>query len=271
MNIWQVTRQLEYLIRARYWEDDSNNEKVIRVIPTAGPTSEALKGFRPPFVLITPLGGPADPEEPDLWDETIRLVIVAGVEGDSLGKMSLLGGVRASGQASSQGRGLLELQEEVLAAVKLLATSTGLTIQGRNAQGGEASNDEEFGYITSRVLLYSVRCTGFRYYHPADLFTAEDATGGNCDLSWSLPPDRFDRRKVMLRRAAGATAPATIADGTEVALSGDLATSKTDDPGAGTFSYSLFAGYLERSDDMPPTTGTPDRWSDPVSATVVVT
>lgn len=271
MNIWQVTRQLEYLIRSRYWEGDNTNEKVIRPVPTAGLTREALKDVKLPFVLITPLGGPADGEDPDLWDETIRFVIVAGVEGDDHGKMSLLGGVRSAGQGSSKGRGLLELQEEVMAAVRLLSTGTGLVVQGRNLQAGEAAQDEEYGYITSRQLLYSVKCTAFRYYHPCDLFAAEDATGGNCDLTWALPPDRFDRRKMMLRRAAGSTAPATIADGTEVVLASDLAVSHTDNPGAGTFSYSLFAGYLEKSDDMPPMTGTPDRWSDPVSVTVVVT
>jgi len=271
MNIWQIMRQLEYLIASRKWEDDAGNEEVILPVPTAGTPKRAANSLTLPFVLITPLGGPADEEDPDIWDESVRFVIVSGQGADPTGKAALIGGSRASGQGSSHGRGLLELQEEVLAAINQLGKDLGVVIQGRNARSGEAFEDDDFGYIVNRQLFYDVRCTSFRYYHPCRVFAAVDGASGEADLTWNLPPDRFDRRKLMLRRASGSTPPADTSSGTEVALGSDLPTSFTDDPGAGTWSYSLFAGYLETSDDMPPTSGDPDRWSEKITATVVVT
>jgi hypothetical protein len=55
--------------------------------------------------------------------------------------------------------------------------------------------------------------------------------------------NRFDRRQMVLRR--GATLPASATAGTGVTLSGDLATSVVDTPGAGTWYYALFAAYDE--------------------------
>ncbi len=73
-----------------------------------------------------------------------------------------------------------------------------------------------------------------------------NVAGGTVNLSWALPATRFDTRRVMLRRESGAViGDFTPTTGTEVTLSGDLATSEADVPGAGTFTYALFFVYDE--------------------------
>lgn len=95
--------------------------------------------------------------------------------------------------------------------------------------------------------------------------------GGDATLAWRVPPDRFDRFRVRLRRAAGATAPATSTDGTNVAIA-DLATGVTDSPGAGEFSYALFGQYDEtQGKDRGGTPATAERDSVSVTRTVTVT
>ena len=114
--------------------------------------------------------------------------------------------------------------------------------------------------------------TDERFYPPPIRFTAVDATAGNATLAWVNPPDRYDfhssataRGGMILRRAAGSTPPTGPTDGTGITLSGDFAESKTDDPGAGEFSYALFAGYDETLD------ASNDRFSAAATATVTVT
>jgi len=94
-------------------------------------------------------------------------------------------------------------------------------------------------YVFAATVSYE------RFYHSCEQFKAADAGSGNASLSWTIPPDRFDRDKVILRRAAGSTPPASATAGTGVTLSGDLATSVTDNPGSGSFAYSLFGAYDE--------------------------
>lgn len=271
MNRWQICEQLKYLLRKRKWEDDSGNEKVFNAFTTGGVPRSAWADIPTPFCIIQPKTGKADPEDPNLWDYRFKFVIIAEVEGDSLGEFAMMGGARTGGQGSSDGRGLLELEEELFKALNLLSTDLGIEYQAKNADIEDSINDAELGYMALGTYNYDIRGASFRYYHPVTRLLGVDATGGNCTLTWQLPPDRYDRRSIIVRRAAGSTAPATPSAGTGISLSSDLATSKTDNPGAGVFSYAVFAAYLENSDEKPPTSGTPDRYSLAATVTVTVT
>ena len=107
--------------------------------------------------------------------------------------------------------------------------------------------------------------TAEAYYHPARVLQATASGGGAVALTWAIPPDRWDRVNVVLRRAAGATAPSSATAGTSVTLASVLATSVTDTPGAGQFSYALFSGY-DRDGD-----GDVDTHSASVTRTVTAT
>lgn len=67
---------------------------------------------------------------------------------------------------------------------------------------------------------------------------------GNPDLTWVLPfsTSRFDYTDLHLEYASGTTAPASVGDGTEIALT-KTDTSVTHGLAAGTYSFSLWTGW----------------------------
>lgn len=267
MNAWQCLRQLRSILRAAVWPDGTG-EVVFsnRVHVTAGPPEGVIPSIGYPFCLLAP--GSADEDEDEAFVEVtgIRALLVVRGAGDAYGETALMGGPRSGGQGSSKGRGLLEVEEALRDAVAKLSGPNGvnLRVTGRSAPVAQTIGSD---YVVSREYSLEAVLTVDRTYPPATSFLASDATGGNASLTWALPPSRYDRVGVVLRRAAGTTAPASATAGTGVALSSALATSKTDNPGAGTFSYALFAGY----DEVSATPATPDRYSVAATATVVVT
>jgi hypothetical protein len=238
------------------------------VIISSAPQLQALQSVRVPIAIIRPEEGQADPEFSELHEiisRTIRVTLVSAIAGDAgLGQSAILGGPRVDGNTKSTNRGLLELEEEVFYALKHLSDVNGLTIQHKSAGVAGVTPvtvNNDILYVHSMDITFDLFTTSQRYYHPPMYFVATPASGGTVNLSWTLPPDRYDRLSVVLRRASGATPPATPAAGTSVTLSGLLATSVTDAPGAGTFSYALFAAY----DEWRETPTTADRYSDAVT------
>lgn len=268
MSPWQAARQLKHLLLAAAWPGGAT-ERVFGAVVVSQATSDRVLGSaRLPLALIRVGGGTADDQEPRLIRESLEVVLMAQVPGDALGEAALIGGPRAGGVGSSGGRGLLELEEVLLGAAAKLGGSSGIRLRLSGKSRGEAQLDEVHGGIVARGYVFEAWLGSARSYPPPVNLVATDQGGGDVELTWDLPPDRFDRLEVVLRRAAGATPPSSPTDGTGVTLGSALATSVTDSPGAGTFSYALFAGYDETS-ESPTTT---DRWSSAVSrAGVVVT
>lgn len=266
MNAYQVTRQLAYLLRQATWPG-SATAVFHDVKITQAPVDVLLGQLRAPFALIRVGSGSPDDQAPRLMEEGLEVAIVASSAGDGTGQVALVGGPRAGGQTSSSGRGVLELEEELLRAAAKLGGQNGVRLNLVASGRGEALLDGTT-LAASRGYSFRARTSTERSYRAPSLFvaTAGAPGSGNVSMTWDLPPARFDRLEVVLRRASGATAPTSPTDGTGVALSGPLATSVTDSPGAGTWSYALFAGYDETS--ATPTTS--DRWSSPVTRTSVV-
>lgn len=268
MNVWQATRQLRHLLLAATWPDGAAERVFGAVVVSQAASDRVLGNARLPLALIRVGGGVADDQEPRLVRESIEVVLMCQVPGDALGEAALIGGPRAGGVGSSGGRGLLELEEVLLGAAAKLGGSRGIRLRLAAKGHGAAQPDAVHGGIVARGYVFEAWLGSARSYPPPVNLVAEDQGGGEVTLSWELPPDRFDRLEVVLRRAAGATPPSSPTDGDAVALGSALATSVTDNPGAGTWSYALFAGYDETS-STPTTT---DRWSVAVSrAGVVVT
>ena len=87
-------------------------------------------------------------------------------------------------------------------------------------------------------------------------------------FSWTVPPDRYDFRRYKVLRVSGSTPTTDPEDAaaTEVTVTGGstrTTSSVTDDPGAGTWSYSIFVVYDEFG------SGTDERFS--AAATITVT
>lgn len=256
MNAFQYARQIQKVIADQTWVDSPSEYVFGRhvtgtgtggsVIVTDGPEAKALVELRRPLCLVTVGNNVPDEEHPDLELQEFDLILVTEVMGDDLGERVLLGGPRpsAGGQGSSRGRGLLEVEERVKAACGRLSGADGCPA-ALACIGSPPSQKVDTGFmVSSRKYRLRAWCTRQATF---DAPTSLLATGGvgSVTLSWALPPARWDRRQIVLRKASGATAPASATAGTGVTLSGDLATSVVDTVLAGTWSYAVFCGYTE--------------------------
>ncbi len=272
MNRWQVARQIQYLLRTQDWPGGST-DAFGRVVVTVFPDEEVIGQVQWPMAFVRPGSFTVDPEhseEATLLQSRYTITVYVQVASDGWGEAVLIGGHRASA-TDSDGRGLLEVEEVVFDAVARLDGESGIEAQVIAASASDAQHVPDLGFVASCQYVVEALCTADRFYHPCTRFQASDATGGNASLSWKVPPDRFDRYRVILRRASGATAPTSITGGTGVTLASDLATSITDSPGAGTFSYALFGTYDEDDTYDGGTADSDDQVSASATATVVVT
>lgn len=248
MNTFQVVQQIKYLLVNRLWE--GTGEKVFgSVFISVRPNEDVYEHSMFPVAIIRPMGATIDPEheeEHEYLAQEIDVIVAQAVAGDGYGEAPIIGANRSS-TTSSGGRGLLEIEEEVFDSITLANGIDGIEILLRQKSAIDAAIDDEIGYVVFRGYRFEALTTSNRFYHPPTRLSATAAGGGSVNLAWKLPPARFDRYRVILRRAAGGTPPATAVSGTGVTLGGDLATSVTDSPGAGTFSYSIFGAYDELS------------------------
>ena len=168
MNTWQVARQLQYLARSRKWPGSSTTVwHTDSVKITSAPREAVVEQMVMPALLIRPLGATSDPEaeeEPDVIDQEFAFTIATAQVGDSWGEYPLVGGQR-SGQTSSVGRGLLEIEEELFSTIELLNTDDGVVIEHRASSATQAQLVGN-RYVAVRDYLFRARVTADRYYHP---------------------------------------------------------------------------------------------------------
>lgn len=262
MNRWQVCRQIDYLIAQRRWEDNSSYDPVLKAHVIANPqNANALLELNTPFALTRPLNSLADPdsegEEPQLERSGIEVLLIQAVENDALGESAFIGANRSSVQVS-EGRGVLEIESEIKQAVVLLNGIEGIEMSSVWSSVADIMTMSG-RQVAAVALRWECWCTLARYYHPPTRLTATDQGSGSVDLTWRAAPTRYDTLggstpQYVLRRASGATAPASPTAGTDVTVTAG-ATSLTDSPGAGQFSYTLFAVYDETGG------GSADRYS----------
>ena len=274
MNSFQIVRQLQSIIRALTWGDASTKVFLEHsVLVSSGPRDGAiLDSMSPPYAFILPGAAQIDPragEEPDLVQHDFLLRLATVHPADAFGEAVLIGANRTDHQ-TGPGAGLLEIENVVLAGVDKLTAEDGVRIIITNSSAISSSDLGEAGVAAFRD--YTLRCltTLVRSYRAGTDFAAVDAAGGgDADLTWALPPARYDYRRMILRRAAGSTPPASSTAGTGVTIGGSpdgvSATSVTDSPGAGEFSYALFVAY----DDFSSSSDTTSTASG--TATVTVT
>ena len=243
MNSWQVAKQLRFLLKAATWADSPSNKVFGQVLVSNGPDDKAVGQMRFPFAMVSPLDTTADDTTPTLEMTRFQVRIVARVANDPWGESVLIGGPRSS-QGSSQGRGIMELEEALLDTVSSLNRTDGIRIRLDYKSATQAQVSNDLGYLGMRSYVLSALLTADRNYEAPSRLTAADLGSGNVLVSWTLPPARYDTLGIVLRRAAGTTAPATPTDGTGVTV-GDDATSVTDTGAPGTVSYSIWRTFNE--------------------------
>jgi hypothetical protein len=274
MNTWQSLRQLKYLLQNRNWTGSSNKVFATEaIIISANPAMQALATARAPLVILRPGEGQTDPEyseEHELISRTIHLTLISSIANDpGTGENAIMGANRISGNTHSIGRGLLELEEEVNEAIKHLDPDNGIFMQNKTAGIASVAQVDVGGtvlYVQQMDWTFDLFTNTTRSY-PEPICLVATGGSGSITLTWTLPPTRYDLLNLVLRRAAGATAPTSVTEGTGVTLGSALPTTVTDTIAAGQYSYALFAAYDESS--ATPTTA--DRYSDPATVTATAT
>lgn len=264
MNDWQIAKQVRYLLGLRHWEGNAAYEVLFgseSVFISVADVSAFLSYGRVPCAMIRPGDAIVDPDHGES-DGCMRFGFVVrtlqAVWGDATGENALLGANRAgattTGQGSSQGRGLAEIEEEVRAVIRRLQPQNGIRVQFIGKSGVGMAQVGEATHMVFRDLVFEAAATSDRDYETATNFRGTGGVG-SVALAWTNPPDRYDLYKIVIRRAAGSTPPATVTDGTGVTLTNDtitalidrddLTSSKSDVVAAGTYSYSFFTQYDE--------------------------
>ena len=167
MNAWQVSRQVKYLLVEQTWTGASTAVfGAVRI--TAKPTEEAVRtNLVLPAALVRPLGAAVDPflgELPDAFEQELVIALVVSIKNDPFQEAMLIGAQR-TGQTDSRGRGLLEIEEELMNAVELLNTDDGVVIQ-HIATGAPTPQLVEGEAALIREYGFRVDLTSNRFYHP---------------------------------------------------------------------------------------------------------
>jgi len=260
MTPWQIAQQIRFLLSAATWPDAGGVVVFGRVVIVTTAFKALFANFRSPSLAIRPSSATTDPEETGLIVQQFELLLAVAVHGDPEGQSAVIGHGRTVGQTGSQGRGLLEVEEEIKRTIKRLGDSQGVRIVlASGSEGGGVVTDEDKPFAVTRSYNVDTHCTTDRYYHPPQNLVAT-AGGGSITLTWTLPPTRFDTRRMIVRRSSGSTAPATAVTGTDIPVA-SLAATVVDSPGAGTWSYAIFMAYDESG------SGTDERYSEQETGT----
>lgn len=133
-----------------------------------------------------------------------------------------------------------------------------------------SGSDERYSVVASLTvtsLTGAVAPTPTPSPTPTPTPTATVAPTAGVKLTWTPAPDRYDFRRYVCRRASGSTAPTSATGGTGVTITNETVRTTsylTDNPGNGTWSYSLFVAYDETG------SGSDERYSELGSITVTI-
>lgn len=260
----QVIKQIRYLLRTATWSE-SPAQVVLgtSVYVTQGWDDEADNPVRLPFAIVSLGQQTPDPHDPHLLTQEIILVTAASVHGDPLGEHSLIGGPGAStGRwGKSDGRGLMDLETTLLTSIGRMTGADGTPILVTH---GSAPAPEKMGedvHLVHRQYVLTVVCTRQDEYPAPQNLVVNVSVAGQATLTWDLPPARFDRYAMKVRRASGATAPTSETAGTDVPVGASDTSVTVTGLSAGTHSFALFMGY----DDLAATPATAHHYSSQVT------
>lgn len=159
-NTHQILGFLKSAVLAQTWTGGVN--RVFHpgsVLVTVGTDEQALSTMVSPICLIRPLDAEIDPQhkqEPDLVAQRVAVRIITIVPGDAVGEAALMGGNKTQGATNSHGKGLLEIEEELFNAIKILNAKEAVLIQHRASSAAEATLDPVFGYVAIRDYLFEI-------------------------------------------------------------------------------------------------------------------
>lgn len=254
-NRWQYAKQIEYQLRTVRWPDAPAG-LVLGWAATSDLPVEAVYAVETvPFALVRTGGAEPGPEVAGFATSAqFEIELVTEGRVDMEGSSSIVGGGRnnASGglthQGSSEGRGLLEIEEMCRRALTSYDLSAGMLSSCEITAAGVTTIMPD-GFVAS-VTKLSVTVFGVtrdRYYPSPVVKTATGGVGG-VTLGWALPTRRWDALggaspKLRIYYQTGAVAPAYGSGTLYTPADGSVAA--TVPTGAGTWSFTIFSLYDE--------------------------
>lgn len=249
MSPWQTLRELARKAGLAEWPDlvGSYVLGAGQVVVTPGVEDEEDLPDRYPFALLNLGQQLEDEDDPDLFRQEFNLVLAQAVEGDPFGQASIVGaGSAESDRANySAGRGILEIERPVLLAMRALTGADGLPIQVVHQSAVGPAKERENRNVVWRQYILSAFCTRQDEYPAPSNLVGNPGGAGEAVLSWTLPPDRFDRYRIRVRRAVGSTPPASATDGNEVVVAAAATGVTVTGLAAGVHSFAIFESYDE--------------------------
>ena len=154
-NAWTVALAMKTRLAAAVWPGVGGEVVFANVLISAGIDIERIRSqSRWPICLILPQDLTLDDESEDLVSQRYTILIAQRVAADPWGETVLIGGPGPSGDLTSLGRGLMELEAVLFDAMKLLGPTLGTTIQLRSASAIAAELDADHGYVAQRQYTW---------------------------------------------------------------------------------------------------------------------
>lgn len=275
MNPWQMARQAQFALRERDWEDDSANENVfsadsVRITPM--PVEDLLAVGTPtsPMCKINLGRQTSDVQAKGFVAQELLVTLAVAVEGDEMYENAMIGANRSAGTASSKGRGLAEVEAEMMATLQDVTAMAGFQVQGYSVSGIEVVPVSSTVAWVWREYTFLFYCTSQLSWLGPTSLTATGHTGGTAGLAWTPAPTSWSSIAAsggqIIRYAAGSTPPATVSDGIAgPAVTGTDSSATISGLSSGAYAVSVFTAYKESG-----ASSGADRWSPPTSILVTV-
>jgi len=240
VNTWQACQRIKSILRSLRW--GGTGEPVFgrdSVYITVAPVDRFSDQLPFPVAFVRPGSGRSDEDRPGLTVQDMSVFILTAVPGDMIGENPLMGANRTS-KLGHGGRGIFEIEAEVLSAIELLNADGQFRISLKVTSRIGVQADDETGYHAWREFTFSADLsTAYQNQEPRSVSTSE--AGGTVTVSWTVPDDVTNLTGYIVRRASGAIPVGFPTDGTDVPWT--VGTSVTDSPASGEYTYSVFAAY----------------------------
>ena len=242
MNASQMAQQIRHVLATATWPQSPGDlvfgDRLAFVL--AGlPEEDELPGAFP-FVLVNIGSGTADPDEPDLFEQTFDVLTVADVPGGRMGEQALIGGAK-SNNGTSANRGVLELNDRVRTALKDLRGVDGAALQLHATAAGAPVRLGRGRHLAVGESTFTGWVTAAPSYTPPSRLNRSGSvwtwSGAQCSA-------RFDFIRYRLGYVAGSV-PAQTPDDLDVVVYTGTAATKTIAP-VSSKTYSVFADYGPR-------------------------
>lgn len=260
MNATQLAQQIKHKLQTVTWPSGGSlvfGANAVRIY-SGEPTEETIPAQRP-FALVGIGAAQADPDDPDLLDQTFTVIVVAEVGGDPVGEHAIVGGSVAD-MSKSAGKGVAEIAERARYAIQSLTGADGARILISATTSGGTQSLGNGKHVSMLELSVSALCTAQPHYTAPQRIRY---TAGGTLWEWAGQQcsQRFDFMRYRLVKKAGAAPSSSPTDGTVVytgTAASAVVASEAD------YTFTVFADYDSRG------RGTVEGSSDPERGSYLV-